>query len=42
MLTGAILVRQFERLEARGIQRLGQLLAMTDMRGRLRANQLTF
>ncbi len=42
LLTAAILVRQFEMLEARGIDRLGQLLAATDMRGRLRANQMQF
>ena len=42
LLTAAILVRQFEALEARGIERLGQLLAATDMRGRLRANQMQF
>jgi len=42
LLTAAILVRQFETLEARGIERLGQLLAATDMHGRLRANQMQF
>ena len=42
LLTAAILVRQLETLEARGIERLGQLLAATDMRGRLRANQMQF
>jgi DNA polymerase-3 subunit epsilon len=42
LLTAAILVRQFDTLEARGIERLGQLLAATDMRGRLRANQMQF
>lgn len=42
LLTAAILVRQFETLEARGIERLGQLLAATDMHGRLRANQMRF
>jgi DNA polymerase-3 subunit epsilon len=42
LLTAAILVRQFDALEARGIERLGQLLAATDMRGRLRANQMQF
>jgi DNA polymerase-3 subunit epsilon len=42
LLTAAILVRQFDTLEARGIERLGQLLAATDMRARLRANQMQF
>jgi DNA polymerase III subunit epsilon len=42
LLTAAVLVRQFETLEAHGIERLGQLLAATDMRGRLRANQMQF
>jgi DNA polymerase-3 subunit epsilon len=42
LLTAAILVRQFDTLEARGIERLGQVLAATDMRARLRANQMQF
>jgi DNA polymerase III subunit epsilon len=42
LLTAAVLVRQIETLEERGIERLGQLLAATDMRGRLRANQMQF
>lgn len=42
LLTAAILVRQIERAEARGVTTLGELLAETGMVGRLRANQTQF
>jgi DNA polymerase-3 subunit epsilon len=39
LLTAAILLRLLDRCEERGITRLGQLIAATDMAGRLRAHQ---
>ena len=42
MLAAAILVRQFDQLESRGVERFGQLVAETDMTARLRANQMQF
>jgi DNA polymerase-3 subunit epsilon len=42
LLTAAILVRQFERLRQRGIERFGQLAAVTDMAARVRQNQSQF
>jgi DNA polymerase-3 subunit epsilon len=39
LLTAAILLRFLERCEERGITRLGQLIAATDMAGQLRAHQ---
>jgi DNA polymerase-3 subunit epsilon len=41
LLTAAILLRLLDRCEEIGITRLGQLIAATDMAGRLRANQHT-
>ena len=38
----AILVRQFERLEARGIERFGQLAVAIDLSARLRQNRMAF
>lgn len=42
LLTAAILLRFLDRCEERGIARLGQLVAATDMVGRLRAHQQQF
>jgi DNA polymerase-3 subunit epsilon len=39
LLTAAILLRLLDRCEERGIARLGQLIAATDMAGQLRAHQ---
>jgi DNA polymerase-3 subunit epsilon len=39
LLTAAILLRLLDRCEELGITRLGQLIAVTDMTGRLRAHQ---
>jgi len=39
LLAAAILLRLLDRCEERGITRLGQLIAATDMAGRLRAHQ---
>ena len=39
LLTAAILLRLLDRCEERGITRLGQLIAATDMAGQLRAHQ---
>jgi DNA polymerase-3 subunit epsilon len=39
LLTAAILLRLLDRCEERGIVRLGQLVAATDMTGQLRAHQ---
>ena len=39
LLTAAILLRLLDRCEELGITRLGQLIAATDMAGRLRAHQ---
>jgi DNA polymerase III subunit epsilon len=39
LLTAAILLRLLDRCEERGITRLGQLIAATDMAGQLRARQ---
>ena len=38
----AILVRQFDRLEARGIDRFGQLAVAIDLSARLRQNRMAF
>jgi len=42
LLTAAILLRLLDRCEELGITRLGQLIAATDMAGRLRAHQHGF
>jgi hypothetical protein len=42
LLTAAILVRQIERVEAKGIGRFGELAVATDMSARLRQNKLQF
>ena len=39
LLAAAVLLRLLDRCEERGITRLGQLIAATDMAGRLRAHQ---
>ena len=39
LLTAAILLRLLDRCEEHGITHLGQLIAATDMAGRLRAHQ---
>ena len=42
MAEAAILVRQFERLQARGIERFGQLAVAIDLSARLRQARLAF
>ncbi len=42
LTAAAILVRQFERLEARGIERFGQLAVAIDLSARLRQNRMAF
>ncbi|CAH2603628.1 DNA polymerase III epsilon subunit [Rhodovastum atsumiense] len=42
LTAAAILVRQFERLEARGIDRFGKLAVAIDLSARLRQNRMAF
>ena len=42
MAAAAILVRQFERLQQRGIDRFGQLAVAIDLSARLRQHRMAF
>ena len=42
LVTAAILVREIERLEERGLSRLGDLIAATGMAAEIRIRQLQF
>jgi DNA polymerase III subunit epsilon len=42
LTAAAVLVRQFERLEQRGIDRFGQLAVAIDLSARLRQNRMAF